>query len=208
MRLCTTEPLEHQFGTACSHKREFTAQDFCFFVDNIGTIFTHISKFDFNTTTSDKGYMSGFRGFMKTVSNITKKSSANTADGGADDDAIDVDYSPPIATQIESLFIEAIQETQGHMLHLMATLGFDVHESEFNHLLTSFEVLSKIFCGKTADEGSREEISAIVPPDVARLVGNISLAALVLTSNDTEAFVDWDTDTDLSTDASAQVLRR
>jgi hypothetical protein len=60
------------------------------------------------------------------------------------------------------------------MLHLMATLGFDVHESEFNHLITSFEVLSKIFRGKTADEGSREEISAIVPPDVARLVDNIS----------------------------------
>jgi hypothetical protein len=64
----------------------------------------------------------------------------------------------------------------------------------------------KIFRGKTADKGSTEEISAIVPPDVARLVDNLSLAALDLTSNDTEAFVDWDTDTDLSTDASAQVL--
>jgi hypothetical protein len=204
MRLCTTEPLEHQFGTARSHKREFTARDFCLFVDNIGTIFTHISKFYFNATTSDKGYMSGFHGFMKTVSNITKKSSANTADGGADDDAIDVDYSRPIATQIESLVIEALQETQGPMLHLMATLGFDVHESDFNHLITScvtsFEVPSKIFRGKTADEGSREKISAIVPPDVAHL------AALDLTSNDTEEFVEWDTDTDLSTDASAQVL--
>jgi hypothetical protein len=28
MRLCMTEPLEHQFGTARSHKREFTALDF------------------------------------------------------------------------------------------------------------------------------------------------------------------------------------
>jgi hypothetical protein len=55
MRLCTTKPLEHQFGTARSHKREFTARYFCLFVDNIGTIFAHISKFDFNTTTSDKG---------------------------------------------------------------------------------------------------------------------------------------------------------
>jgi hypothetical protein len=73
MRLCTTEPLKHQFGTARSHKREFTARDFCLFVDNIGTIFAHIYKFDFNTTTSDKGYMYGFRGFTKTVSNITKK---------------------------------------------------------------------------------------------------------------------------------------
>jgi hypothetical protein len=73
MRLCTTAPLEHQFGTARSHKQEFTARDFCLFVDKIGTIFTHISKFDFNTTTSDKGYMSGFRGFVKTVSNISKK---------------------------------------------------------------------------------------------------------------------------------------
>jgi hypothetical protein len=88
----------------------------------------------------------------------------------------------------------------------LATLGFDVHESEFNHLITSFEVLSKIFRGKTADEGSREEISAIVPTDVACLVDNLSLAALYLTSNDTEAFVDWDTDTDLSNYASAQVL--
>jgi hypothetical protein len=88
----------------------------------------------------------------------------------------------------------------------MAILGFDVHESEFNHLITSFEVLSKIFRGKTADEGSTEEISAIVPPYVARLVENLSLAALDPTSNDTEDFVDWDTDTDLSTDASAQVL--
>jgi hypothetical protein len=92
------------------------------------------------------------------------------------------------------------------MLYLMATLGFDVHESEFNHLIISFEVLSKIFCGKTADEGSRENSSAIVPPDVARLVDNLSLAALDRTSNDTEAFVDWDTDTGLSTEASAQVL--
>jgi hypothetical protein len=112
MRLYTTEPLEHQFWTAHSHKWEFTAQDFCLFVDNIGTIFAHIPKFDFNTTTSDKGYMSGFRGFMKTMSNITKISSANTADGGADDDdAIHVDYSRPISTQIKSLVIEAIQET-------------------------------------------------------------------------------------------------
>jgi hypothetical protein len=91
--------------------------------------------------------MLGFRVFMKTVSNITQKSSANTADGGADDNAIDVDYSQPIATQIKSLIIEAIQDTQGPMLHLMDTLGFDVHESEFNHLITSFEVLSKIFRG-------------------------------------------------------------
>jgi hypothetical protein len=88
----------------------------------------------------------------------------------------------------------------------MATLGFNVHESELNHLITSFEVLSKIFRGKTADEGSREKISAIVPPYVARLVDNLSLTALDLTSNDTEAFVDWDMDTDPSTDASAQVL--
>jgi hypothetical protein len=88
----------------------------------------------------------------------------------------------------------------------MAILGFDVHESEFNHLITSFEVLYKIFRGKTADEGSREKISAIVPPDVPRLVDNLSLAALDLTSNDTEEFVDWDTGTDLSTDDSAQVL--
>jgi hypothetical protein len=150
--------------------------------------------------------MSGFRRFMKTVSNITKKSSANTADGGADDDAIDVDYSRPIVTQIEALVIEAIQETQGPMLHLMATIGFDVNESELNHLITSFEFLSQIFRGKTADEGSREKISAIVPPDVASLVDNLSLAALNLTSNATESIVDWDTDTDLSTDASAKVL--
>jgi hypothetical protein len=92
------------------------------------------------------------------------------------------------------------------MLQLMATLGFDVRESESNHLLTSFEVLYKIFRGKTADEGSREKISAIVPSYVACLVDNLSLSALDLTSNVTEAFVDWDTDTDLSTDASEQVL--
>jgi hypothetical protein len=30
MRLCTTDPLEHQFGTARSHKREFTARVFLF----------------------------------------------------------------------------------------------------------------------------------------------------------------------------------
>jgi hypothetical protein len=80
----------------------------------------------------------------------------NTADGGDDDnDAIDVDYSRPIATQIESLVIEKIQETQGPMLHLMTILGFDIHESAFNHQITSFEVLSQIFRGKIADEGSR-----------------------------------------------------
>jgi hypothetical protein len=83
------------------------------------------------------------------VSKISKESSENTADGGDDDDAIDVDYSRPIATQIKSLAIETIQDTQIPMPHLMTTLWFDVHESEFNYkyLITSFEALSQIFRG-------------------------------------------------------------
>jgi hypothetical protein len=51
------DTLERQFWTSRSHKRELTDRGFCLFVDNMGTIFEHVSKFNFSTATSDKGYI-------------------------------------------------------------------------------------------------------------------------------------------------------
>ena len=63
----TTEPLEHMFGTTRSWKREFTVNEFIIFSNKLELIMTNVINNDIKTATSNKGYMTRFRGFSEVI---------------------------------------------------------------------------------------------------------------------------------------------
>ena len=73
LRLTTTEPIEHAFGTARSWRREFTINEFLIYSNKIDFIMKNVLEHDIKTSTSQKGYMHGFQGFANVIKQINLK---------------------------------------------------------------------------------------------------------------------------------------
>ena len=73
LRLTTTEPIEHAFGTARSCRREFTINKFLIYCNKIDFIMKNVLQHDLKTSTTQKGYMHGFQGFANAVKQINLK---------------------------------------------------------------------------------------------------------------------------------------
>lgn len=71
--LTTTEPLEHTFGTARSWRREFTINEFIAYSNKLVIILKNVMEHGISKSSSNKGYMHGFKGFTDVISKIKQK---------------------------------------------------------------------------------------------------------------------------------------
>ena len=127
LRLTTTEPIEHAFGTARSWRREFTVNEFLIYCNKIDYIMKNVVEHDIRTSTSQKGYMHGFQGFANVVKEMNSKLSKKNVPNVVDSWAVDVDYNStvPIIEQISSKVVKAIKRIQGPILNLMRLFGMN-----------------------------------------------------------------------------------
>ena len=65
--MATTESIEYAFGNTRSWKREFTINEFIIYCNKIDFILKNVLQHDIKTSTSKKGYMHGFQGFVDIV---------------------------------------------------------------------------------------------------------------------------------------------
>ena len=107
------------FGTTRSWKREFTVNEFIIFSNKLELIMNNVIKNDIKTSTSTKGYMSGFSGFVQVVHKMKMKLKKETFIGDEVSVAVDINYNQPIAHQIESGLNSVINRSQDPMLRLM-----------------------------------------------------------------------------------------
>ena len=123
LRMTTTEPLEHMFGTARSWRREFTVNEFIIYSNKLEMIMNNVINNDMKMGTSSKGYMNGFAGFASAVKNLQEKLKKESFTGEQNDLAVEVDYSKSISTQIEPTLIEIIERTQKPIINLLKMFG-------------------------------------------------------------------------------------
>ena len=69
----TIETLEHALGMIRSWKREFTVGEFITFTNKLEIIMRNVIESDIKTSTSTKGYMTGFQGFFDVTNCIRNK---------------------------------------------------------------------------------------------------------------------------------------
>lgn len=127
LRLTTTEPIEHAFGTARGWRREFTINEFLIYSNKIDLIMKNVLKHDIKTSTSQKGYMHGFQSFANVVKQINSKLSKKKSNDTFDPWSVDVDYnsSSPVVDQINTKVITAIKRIQAPVLTLMRLYGME-----------------------------------------------------------------------------------
>ena len=127
LRLTTTEPIEHAFGTARSWKREFTINEFLTYTNKIDFIMKNVLQYDIKTSTSQKGYMHGFQSFANVVKEINSKLSNKDKQEKFDPWSVDIDYksATPIVDQINEKVITAIKRIQQPVLTLMCLYGME-----------------------------------------------------------------------------------
>jgi len=123
LRMTTTEPLEHMFGTARSWRREFTVNEFIIYSNKLEIIISNIINNDIKMGTLSKGYMNGFAGFASAVKKLQEKLKKENFTGEQKDLAVEVDYSKSISTQIEPTLIEIIERTQKPIINLLKMFG-------------------------------------------------------------------------------------
>ena len=124
LRLTTTEPLEHTFGTTRSWRREFTINEFLSYSNKIDIILKNVTESGIRMSTSKNGYMQGFRGFAAVVSKIRKKLTKKTATTYNDSWAVDIDYNgPPIIEQVNNKIVSAIRRIRTPVLNVMKVFG-------------------------------------------------------------------------------------
>ena len=73
--LRATEPVEHTFGTAISWKRESTIRKFNSYHNKLELIVKNVIENDIIISTSNKCFMTSFKGFANVVRNIQTKPS-------------------------------------------------------------------------------------------------------------------------------------
>ena len=127
LRTTTTEPLEHMFGTTRSWKREFTVNEFIIFSNKLELIMTNVINNDIKTGTSNKGYMTGFRGFSEVIKKMKSKLKKETFMGDEVSVAVDINYNKSVAHQIEPGLIKVINRSQEPILRLMETFKITEH---------------------------------------------------------------------------------
>jgi len=125
LRLTTTEPLEHTFGTIRSWKREFTVGEFISYSNKLEIVMHNAIENGILSGTSSKGYMTGFKGFADVVRNIKMKLSKGADEENGIDISIDIDYSLPVSGQIEKKLIEVVSRTQAPILRIMRLFGIN-----------------------------------------------------------------------------------
>ena len=123
LRLTTTEPLEHTFGTTRSWKREFTVGEFITYSNKLETIMKNAIENEIYSSTSAKGYMSGFKGFADVINGIKTKLCKTYNKNEGVDVSVDIDYSKPVSVQIEKNLMEVISRTQKPILRIMVLFG-------------------------------------------------------------------------------------
>jgi len=122
--LTTTEPLEHTFGTTRSWRREFTINEFLTYSNKVDIILKNVIESGFHTSSSNKGYMHGFKGFADVVSKIKHKLMKKTVLPDEDNWAVDIDYNgPPIIDQIHDKIISAIRRIKIPVFNIMKVFG-------------------------------------------------------------------------------------
>ena len=122
LRLFTSEPAEHFFGNARQFgAREFTVQGFLNFIEKLENVLKGIMM-GLKSTTSSKGYMSGFKGFMDSIKRVTGQRKESQQEQ-RNDVGVEIDYNKPIADQIEPNILMVIQECQHEMMKLLRSMG-------------------------------------------------------------------------------------
>jgi hypothetical protein len=140
LRLCTTESIEHAFGTTRSWRREFTVMEFVLYSEKLETILSNVVRYDIRTTTSSKGYMEGFLGFAKAIQKMSRKTMISTF--CSDQSTIQIDYERPVSLQLESRLLSIISGTQERMLPLLHTLGF--HQSVLSDYCSKISTIQQL----------------------------------------------------------------
>ena len=145
LRLTTTEPLEHTFGTARSWRREFTINEFITYSNKLNIILKNVMDHGIATASSNKGYMHGFKGFTDVISKIKQKLKKESTNVTSDMWAVDVDYNgPPVIDQIQENIIAAIRRINGPMINIMNV--FDMkHLSMYCTDVNSIEDICNIY---------------------------------------------------------------
>ena len=123
LRMTTTEPLEHMFGTARSWRREFTVNKFIIYSNKLEIIMNNVINNDIKMATSSKGYMNGFAGFASAVKNLQDKLKKENFTSEQNEFAVEIDYSKSISAQIEPTLIEIIERTRKPIINLMKIFG-------------------------------------------------------------------------------------
>eukprot|EP00918_Siedleckia_nematoides_P019598 GHVU01041807.1.p1 GENE.GHVU01041807.1~~GHVU01041807.1.p1 ORF type:complete len:777 (+),score=97.28 GHVU01041807.1:224-2332(+) len=152
VRLSTTEPLEHFFGTMRQHRREFSVKDLIERVGVLETAFKNVTQFNIRSSSSSKGYMAGFDDYAKAVGGMLRKQSnaanSSSADqsGPVEAGGVDVDYegSVPVAKQIEQQFLDVVNGASMEMRRLLKQFGC-VGMSPFCDPIADFGDLARKF---------------------------------------------------------------
>ena len=156
------EPLEHMFGTTQSWKREFTVNEFIIFSNKIELIMTNVIKNDIKTGTSNKEYMTGFRGFAEVVNKMKSKLKKEIYICNEVSVAVDINYNKSVASQIELGLIGVINRSQEPIIRLMETFGMSEH-SQYCNPVTSILDICKCYIE------SNRKINTIFPALNAKL---------------------------------------
>ena len=120
----TTEPLEHIFGTIRSWRREFTINEFLTQSNKLEIILKNVIEKGIYTSSSNKGYMHGFKGFTDVVSKIKQKLTKKTSIISDDSWVMDVDCNGlPKIEQIHDKMIAAIGRINTSVLNVMKVFG-------------------------------------------------------------------------------------
>ena len=124
LRFTTTEPLEHTFGTTRSWRREFTINEFPIYSNKLDIILKNVIENGISISSTNKGYMQGFKGFANVVTKIRHKLSQKRSVNKEDTWAVDIDYSSlPIIEQIQEKVVSAITRIRTPVLNIMKVFG-------------------------------------------------------------------------------------
>ena len=105
---------------------------------------TNVINNDIKTGTSNKGYMTGFRGFAEVINKMKTKLKKEVFIGDEVSVAVDINYNKPVAPQIETGLIGVINRSQEPILRLMDTFGISEH-SKYCQPMTSILDICKCY---------------------------------------------------------------
>ena len=107
--------------------REFTINEFLTYSTKLDLILKNVIESDIHTSSSNRGYTHGFKGFVDVVSKIKNKLTKKALVTKDDSWAVDVDYSgPPTIDQIQDKIIDVITRINTQVLNLMKV--FDMQQ--------------------------------------------------------------------------------
>ena len=101
---------------------------------------TNVINNDIKTGTSNKGYMTGFRGFAEVVNKMKSKLKKEIYVSDEVLVAVDINYNKSVAPQTETGLIGIINRSQEPILRLMDTFGISEHSQYYRPVLSILDI--------------------------------------------------------------------